>query len=48
MKIKLNQKVKLKVAAYMENEYEGVVKFIDPKFDSLTRTVQVKADVENT
>ncbi|MCA9407653.1 MAG: efflux RND transporter periplasmic adaptor subunit [Candidatus Omnitrophica bacterium] len=45
--VEIDQTIEMKVDAYKEKEYEGEVYFIDPKIDELTRTVLVKAQVDN-
>ncbi len=46
-KIKLNQKAKIKVDAYPDKEFSGVVTLISPTLNSLTRTASVEITIPN-
>lgn len=46
-KVSLKQTVSLRVAAYPQQVFEGVITFIAPRIDIATRTFQVKAQVDN-
>ncbi len=46
-KIKLNQKAKIKVDAYPDREFSGVVTLISPTLNSLTRTASVEITIPN-
>ncbi|MCJ7497398.1 MAG: efflux RND transporter periplasmic adaptor subunit [candidate division Zixibacteria bacterium] len=46
-KIKINQKAKIKVDAYPDREFSGVVTLISPILNSLTRTASVEITIPN-
>lgn len=46
-KLSLGQGVSLRVAAYPQQVFEGVISFIAPRIDISTRTFQVKAQIDN-
>lgn len=46
-KIKLNQKAKIKVDAYPDREFSGVVTLISPTLNSLTRTASIEIAIPN-
>lgn len=46
-KVSLQQTVSLRVDAYPQQVFEGVITFIAPRIDINTRTFQVKAQVDN-
>ncbi len=45
--VAIGQMIEMKVASYSDKTYNGDVYFIDPKIDETTRTVLVKAYVDN-
>ncbi len=47
-KVKVDQTIQIRVAAYPDEYFGGEVYFIDPQIDEQTRTVLVKAYVPNT
>jgi RND family efflux transporter MFP subunit len=46
-KVKLNQKAKIRVDAYPDREFSGVVTLISPTLNSLTRTTSVEITIPN-
>lgn len=46
-KIKINQKAKIKVDAYPDREFSGVVTLISPTLNSLTRTASIEITIPN-
>jgi len=46
-KVKLNQRAKIRVDAYPDKEFEGVVTLISPTLNSLTRTVNTEIIIPN-
>jgi multidrug efflux pump subunit AcrA (membrane-fusion protein) len=46
-KIKINQKAKIRVDAYPDREFSGVVTLISPTLNSLTRTASVEITIPN-
>jgi multidrug efflux pump subunit AcrA (membrane-fusion protein) len=46
-KIKLNQEAKIKVDAYPDREFSGIVTLISPTLNSLTRTAGVEISIPN-
>lgn len=46
--LKLGQKVSIRVASLRERVFTGEVYFVDPQVDVLTRTIKVKAKIDNT
>lgn len=46
--LKPGQKVNIRVASLKNKAFEGEVYFIDPQVDVLTRTIKVKARIDNT
>ena len=45
--LKLGQKVQLRVAAYPDERFEGVISALNPKVETTTRNVQVRAELGN-
>ncbi|MDH0213666.1 efflux RND transporter periplasmic adaptor subunit [Stutzerimonas stutzeri] len=45
--LKLGQKVQLRVAAYPDERFEGVISALNPKVETTTRNVQVRAELAN-
>ncbi|PNG00032.1 efflux RND transporter periplasmic adaptor subunit [Stutzerimonas kunmingensis] len=45
--LKLGQRVQLKVAAYPGERFEGVISALNPKVETTTRNVQVRAELGN-
>ncbi|MBK3866419.1 efflux RND transporter periplasmic adaptor subunit [Pseudomonas stutzeri] len=45
--LKLGQRVQLRVAAYPEERFEGVITALNPKVETTTRNVQVRAELAN-
>lgn len=45
--IQIDQEIEVKIAAYPEQIFKGLVYFIDPKINENTRTVSIKAKVAN-
>ncbi|HAR06354.1 MAG TPA: efflux transporter periplasmic adaptor subunit [Pseudomonas sp.] len=43
----LGQKVRLRVAAYPDERFEGVISALNPKVETTTRNVQVRAELAN-
>ena len=43
----LGQKVQLRVAAYPDERFEGVISALNPKVETTTRNVQVRAELAN-
>lgn len=43
----LGQKVQLRVAAYPDDRFEGVISALNPKVETTTRNVQVRAELAN-
>ncbi len=43
----LGQKVQLRVAAYPDERFEGVIRALNPKVETTTRNVQVRAELAN-
>ena len=46
-KVELNQKASITTVAYPEKKFEGVIKFVSPRVDEITRTVKIRVDIEN-
>jgi RND family efflux transporter MFP subunit len=46
-RVKLGQEVRLQVLPYPDQSFHGRVSYISPVIDPHTRTIQIRADVEN-
>lgn len=46
--LKLGQRVQLRVAAYPSERFEGVITALNPKVETTTRNVQVRAELANS
>lgn len=46
--VKVGQKVNVETLSYPERTFEGEVVYISPRVDQVTRTIKVRADIQNT
>ena len=46
-RVRLGQKVQIRVGAFEDRVFEGVVTFVAPTIDPATRTLRIKAEVDN-